>query len=605
MPWPLDSRLAGGHLDLAGLAVPDSATLIRNSLPILAEHSAGFSTLGAIYLPFDGPLDPDSLPASAMASLEPEASLFLVNVDPGSPDYAQRTPIECRFMAEAATYTPANLLACVPFPGFPLRGNAVHALIATDALRAADGGPVSATRTFRALRDADPGDDPTLEALVQVYAPLGDFAAAEDLALEEVVAATVFTTQEPTTGLRAIAAHTETLPLPELLAGTLAPYAFAPEPPSAGYDALQARLHASVYQQGETPFRSAGGEIRFDADGQPVVAGQLEMQLGLSVPNDRPMPANGWPVVLYHHGTGGDAFSFIDDGTARTLAAAGLAMLGADAPVHGLRRPAGEDPTFLFFNIQNFLAMRENIRQGAADLLLLKRFAAALVVDAADSPTGAEVRFDPANIYFMGHSQGGLTGPLLLAVSDGVRGAMLSGAGGSIIPSILYKQTPVSLRDLAETLLGLPAGEALDAFHPLLAIVQAFTDPVDSANYAPLLYRWGAGRNVDVWLTQGLLDTDVPPPITDALVTALGASPIAPLHQPVPGLELRGIAPISAPATANLQGADGLQHSALYSQYPDGNHFVVQDDPGAQAQLGHWFSSLVEAGHGELLAPPP
>ena len=45
------------------------------------------------------------------------------------------------------------------------------------------------------------------------------------------------------------------------------------------------------------------------------------------------MPEDGWPVVLYGHGTGGDYTSFINAKVAVTLARAGIAVLsiGSDS----------------------------------------------------------------------------------------------------------------------------------------------------------------------------------------------------------------------------------------------------------------------------------
>jgi hypothetical protein len=248
------------------------------------------------------------------------------------------------------------------------------------------------------------------------------------------------------------------------------------------------------------------------------------------------------------------------------------------------------------------LALRDNIRQGAVDLLALERFVEALVLDAGDSPTGEALRFDPERIFVMGHSQGGLTVPLMLPLSTRVKGAMLSGAGASIVASILHKTEPVDIPALARTVLSLAADDPLDVFHPVLALVQAFSDVSDSSNYVPYLFRWEGGRGLDVWATQGLLDRFAPKPVTDALVTGLGLSPMEPLSEPVEGLALRGLSPLPAPVSQNTESVSGGRFTAVYSQYDSGDHFLVFDDP-AQAQLRHFFQSLAQSGHGELIAP--
>ena len=72
---------------------------------------------------------------------------------------------------------------------------------------------------------------------------------------------------------------------------------------------------------------------------------------------------------------------------------------------------------------------RDNPKQGALDDFQLLRLVKAIDVAAAPT-TGAPIKFDPARIYFKGHSQGGLTGPLFLAAEPEVKAAVLSGAGG-------------------------------------------------------------------------------------------------------------------------------------------------------------------------------
>ena len=49
------------------------------------------------------------------------------------------------------------------------------------------------------------------------------------------------------------------------------------------------------------------------------------------------MPAGGYPIVLYAHGTGGDYRSFLDDGTGASLAQQCLASMGVDQIFHGTR----------------------------------------------------------------------------------------------------------------------------------------------------------------------------------------------------------------------------------------------------------------------------
>src|SRR5262249_12159986 len=141
-------------------------------------------------------------------------------------------------------------------------------------------------------------------------------------------------------------------------------------------------------------------------------------------PKNATMPAGGWPLVIYAHGTGGSFRSAITEGVSAMLAGASVpsptggaaadahvAVLGIDQVEHGPRRGGSTaSPNALFFNSANPAAARDNALQGAVDQMSLARFAKALDLAAADSPTGVEIKFDPAAVAYWGHSQGATEG---------------------------------------------------------------------------------------------------------------------------------------------------------------------------------------------------
>src|SRR5205085_6096777 len=105
------------------------------------------------------------------------------------------------------------------------------------------------------------------------------------------------------------------------------------------------------------------------------------------------MPANGWPVVVYAHGTGGSFRSHINEGIAKSLAQAGIAVIGIDQVQHGPRRNGSmKSPNDLFFNFTNPGAARGNPLQGAADQLSLVKLARDLDLAAGSSPTSAAIK---------------------------------------------------------------------------------------------------------------------------------------------------------------------------------------------------------------------
>ena len=112
------------------------------------------------------------------------------------------------------------------------------------------------------------------------------------------------------------------------------------------------------------------------------------------------------------------------------LAKVAWAGSSIDGPHGGLRNVSGKDEQFLVFNVFNAAALRDNIRESAAELALFADVVAPFHFDAADcpgpgggGPGPGEVRFDAAHLALMGHSMGA-TISLLTA---GVRTDLVNG----------------------------------------------------------------------------------------------------------------------------------------------------------------------------------
>src|SRR6185295_1344222 len=238
---------------------------------------------------------------------------------------------------------------------------------------------------------------------------------------------------------------------------------------------------APNFQTGEVPYRNPpDGEILVDGNGVAMVQVMEPMRFALTVPNGA-VPAGGFPIVIYSHGTGGDFKSFIDDGTAAALNAQGLAVISTDQVLHGPRNPSGNEETD-FFNFANPYAIRDNILQGAADAWSQLRLAGGLSIPDG----GRTITFNPQKVSFFGHSQGGLTGPAFIAFEPSLTGAVLSGTGGVGYLSLLNKTSPVDFPSLIGALL---RDDPVDNDNPSLAMAQLWAERSDGVNYAPLMVR--------------------------------------------------------------------------------------------------------------------
>ena len=126
-----------------------------------------------------------------------------------------------------------------------------------------------------------------------------------------------------------------------------------------------------------------------------------------------------------------------------------LASMGIDQIFHGTRpgAPPASDPNLegdedlLFINLNNPIAARTNSQQAAIDVVQQARLFTAthVTVPASVSRTGSAIAFDATKLIFIGHSQGGLNGPLFFAADDQARGGVLSGSGAMITVALLEK----------------------------------------------------------------------------------------------------------------------------------------------------------------------
>src|SRR5581483_11816927 len=135
---------------------------------------------------------------------------------------------------------------------------------------------------------------------------------------------------------------------------------------SPGVDDLYEGMYASPnFQVGTAPYLTTGGQIVLDASGAPQVNRMENLRVAMTIPKGATMPAAGWPVVLYAHGTGGDWESFVGDGSGREAARvtdaqgnvlARMAMVSIDLVNNGARVPAGTDVDLAFVNVDNIVA---------------------------------------------------------------------------------------------------------------------------------------------------------------------------------------------------------------------------------------------------------
>ncbi|GAA4343049.1 hypothetical protein [Kangiella taiwanensis] len=274
----------------------------------------------------------------------------------------------------------------------------------------------------------------------------------------------------------------------------------------------------------------AGGNITY-ANPLPQKTGDETVPLLVSLPKNPQCP-KPYPVMIFQHGITSDRTAML--GIADTMASACTAVVSMDLPLHGIAAdnqvhlglqqasggligifedyaPGGvrertfgvdyvvndssptqpgqdgmaDDSGAHFINLQNLLVSRDNVRQGALDLLALEAEIGNMDVDGDTTPD-----FDPDNISFFGHSLGGIVGSDYMALSANVKQGVLATTSGSIAQLLNGSPTfgPVIRGGLSAST-GIAVDDpafATEVLAPFMFAAQTVVDSADPVNYAAI-----------------------------------------------------------------------------------------------------------------------
>jgi hypothetical protein len=560
------------------------------------------------------------LPRSPPEALAPDSSVALIDVDASSPEYGRRKLVSVAFRARPGVYYPANTLSFMPALGYPLRRRTRYALVVTDAVRSASGGAVGRAADLDALLSNEPSSPP-LDAARSALSEAVDALEQAGIARSSVVHLTVFTTNDPVGPTEAVRDFVRSsYPAPSVDAESLALVETR-----RAIDVFEGSYGPSPdFQRGTLPFASYGdgGELSFAADGTPRVEREHDLRFALAVPNATacPEPEAGYPIALYAHGTGGNYRTALASGNeAEGLGARCVATMSIDQSFHGERALEGSGSAdLLFFNVVNPVAGRANAPQSAIDVVQQARLftETRFTIPASVSGRGAAIAFDASKLVFVGHSQGGINGPLFLAIDDQAKGGVLSGSASLFSIALLEKTAPIDVPSLVRsTFLGLDEreGDELDLFHPAIALAQTIVDPADPVHYVGRIAREPrpgfAAKSL--FMTEGVNpdgtgDSYAPPHGIEIQAVVAGLPPAEPLIHPIAELAWGELAPVDVPA-AGLAGnlADGRASGALTQWRADDasdGHFVLYDIPEAMRQATLFVRNLVDEPSGRVPA---
>ncbi len=579
-----------------------------------ANGATSFGTTPTITFTFSVPLDFASV---TFGQGDEPANLLYVNVDPESPRYQDPVGYQWSASDGRTKYICKNWLTVHNGAGSPLELGTTYAAILKRGLRSNDGATLAADADFQAMLSSEAPGDARLGAAWQKYAPLRQYLLDSSTPASDVIAAAVFTTHDPRpliTGARGIARGAGAPLIKDVVVcdgATVSPCADASDPGrvcgvNANFTEVQGRIELPVFQDGTRPFLTpdSGGAIATN-NGAPRVIGKEDVCFSLTIPKGV-KPESGFPMVLYAHGTNGSFRSHVVDGTAQLAAqlpSGGAATFGIDAVMHGPRRGGStQSPEVLYFNVSNPSAAVGNAFQSVFDWFSVTGFVVSFSGDLGNQ-TG--VSFDPARIAFIGHSQGATIGPIFAAFEPDLAALVLSGAGASVVNSLLTKTSPVDISAGVKAVLREEGSET----QSVLSIVQGFFDPIDPANYGKLITRTPPAEVAPphhVFMIYGSGDTYTPNRTGRILADIMELDLVEPSRDTGFGEAFEGYPSdriVSAPLTQN-EMVSGVPTTHGLCQYDppesDGlktdGHFVMFRNVDARAQLSGFLDSLFATG---------
>ncbi len=471
LPFPSDLRLtADGRPDLAGF--PNVRDLpVVNDLLAVARERRGFPVMPIAWFRF-----PDGAPAHALDTLAGSATL--VDIDPASPERGTEYPVIAQTLADDSYGT--GLVALAPRPGIVLRGDTRYAFVLHE-----DFAPgLEVPRDFAALAAGDTPEGPRGAAAKELYAPLFEVMPADDM-----LVATVFTTGDEVSLLRT---RSEAIRLTHhAVIGTLARDTTS----YPGFCSFTTTVTLPQFQTGTPPF-DTDGHFELYEGGTPIQQGEQTVPLRIVLPSTA-MPASGWPLWQFFHGSGGASFDLVDDGPSPTadsdptpgegpgavVARRGIASAASALPLNPERLPNAGNYDYL--NLNNLTAFPYTFQQGVFEQRLLLDALLDLPLTNCDGSPGG---FDRDAVVAGGHSMGGMYANMVSAVEPRIGAVTPFGAGGFWNLMILDTAIVPGARGLLGGVLGVDSDQ-LTFMHPSLALIELGWEIADPINAMARLSR--------------------------------------------------------------------------------------------------------------------
>jgi len=515
-----------------------------------------------------------------------------------------------------ATGAEGATLALVP--NAPLKESTSYMVILTNLIKGTDGLPAQSASVYiiaKSKVSLTGSDFEALEPLRQLVNNMEVIAGTQDIAEESIVLSWSFTTQSITPVLNAVATNAKAESLVVVPTGKTTADIIPSSPGIA--DVYIGTLDIPYYLEAPSEdnpaapltgyWKGIGGSSLTRFNPTPVSNTTLTIPVMMTIPNNKMTPQAGWPIVMYQHGitrVRTDMLVYAD-----AMAAAGFAVIAIDLPLHGITDntnpfhtdntpfPNDIEPTFeldlvnndtgepvpdgkvdssdsLFLNLRSLLTSRDNVRQGVANLLTLRRSLGS-IANVGTDPFSA-VAIDTSRVGFVAHSLGGIIAVPYMAVETQSLPTSLVTTGAPI--SKIIDESGSFGPQIKEGLAAV--GITGDALAPFFQGVQWVTDSADPVNFAK-----AAAAKHPIHMIKVIDDGTMPNSTTDILSALIGAKDVS--------TTVTDIAPNAAGIVTFTQGAhsspldpsEGLDvflemHSQMATFQGSGGTTILVSNPG-------------------------
>ncbi len=359
LPFPNDAaRQADGSLDFSRFPrdpnPPFGFDALGRYLDVLKTEP--FGDYGTVIFRFDGPV---AFLGFGIEGMNPQTRFVDLTPDPAR--FGTIRGIAYQLHGSRDHYVCDTWFAVRSFTGDPLRPG-IYGVILRNGITDLSNVPVQPSPDFEAMVSGSAPQDPRLMAAYAAYAPLRQYLAMASIQPADVLVASVFTVGDGERLVKSLQQSVAALPVPaadpwvKCGTGGVEPCPDATGPRACGSSPLFDEWHSLVtlpiFQAGTPPYLSPDQGGGIDPDRGVIAPVRTEkICAALTIPKGTP-PANGWPLVLYAHGTGGSYRLHADDGSGAALASVlidggsadggllpgGYAVLGFDQVGHGPRR---------------------------------------------------------------------------------------------------------------------------------------------------------------------------------------------------------------------------------------------------------------------------